>query len=253
MGVRVTIIQPDPLVPVDRFGPWLAGNGVRLRAVPLWKLDVPTVDTLGSGVIVLGGRMSSRDSAEYPWMDPLKQLMVDAVDHDLPVLAICLGHQLLAEAFGGSVQADHADGPEEGPFRLTWHEEARHDPVLGRLACGGPSILPQSHRDTVTELPPDTTGLAATDRYANQAFRVGSALGVQFHPEASPTLMSRWSEADGGDPVTARRAMQVVDTDVSRNGRLLAQAFVGQVRRQAASDKRDATLPRDQGSGRHSS
>lgn len=253
MGVRVTILQPDPLVPVDRFGPWLAGSGVRLRAVPLWQLDVPAIDSLGSGMIVLGGRMSSRESDEYAWMDPLKQLMVEAVDHDIPVLAICLGHQLLAEAFGGSVQTDHPDGPEEGPSHLTWHEEARHDPVLGRLACAGPSLLPQSHRDTVTELPPQTTELAATDRYANQAFRVGSALGVQFHPEASPTLMARWSEANGGDPVTARRAMQFVDTDVSRNGRLLAQAFVGQVRRRRATDKTDVAPARDQGSGQRGS
>jgi GMP synthase (glutamine-hydrolysing) len=59
---------------------------------------------------------------------------------------------------------------------------------------------------------------------------VGSAVGVQFHPEASPELMGRWAELDGDDARTLRRAMHVHDTEVSRTGRLLAQAFCGQLR-----------------------
>ena len=64
--VRVTIVQPDPDVPVDRFGPWLAGNRVLLRAVPLWRRPVPNVDDLGDGLIVLGGRMSVHEGDPCP-------------------------------------------------------------------------------------------------------------------------------------------------------------------------------------------
>ena len=78
-----------------------------------------------------------------------------------------------------------------------------------------------------------TSSLGSTEAYPNQAFRVGSALGVQFHPEASPELMSRWTELDGGDGREMRRSLHKLDTDLSRNGRLLAQGFAGQLRSRA--------------------
>jgi GMP synthase (glutamine-hydrolysing) len=229
-AVRATIIQPDKHVPADRFGQWLSSNRVLLRAVPLWQREVPGVESLGDGLLILGGTMSAHDQASHEWIDPLKELMVAAVDAGIPTLAICLGHQLLAEAFGGSVTVGHPAGGEHGAFQVTWHEDAIDDPLLGRLAEQGASLVAESHRDTVTVLPPGSTQLASTALYPNQAFRVGSAVGVQFHPEASPELMGRWAELDGDDARTLRRAMHAQDTEVSRTGRLLAQAFCGQLR-----------------------
>jgi GMP synthase (glutamine-hydrolysing) len=229
-AVRATIIQPDKHVPVDRFGQWLSSNRVLLRAVPLWQRDVPNMESLGDGLLILGGTMSAHDQATHEWIEPLKELMVAAVDAGIPTLAICLGHQLLAEAFGGTVTVGHPAGGEHGAFQVTWHEGALDDPLLGRLAEQGTSVVAESHHDTVTVLPPGTTQLASTALYPNQAFRVGSAVGVQFHPEASPELMGRWAELDGDDARTLRRAMHVQDTEVSRTGRLLAQAFCGQLR-----------------------
>lgn len=228
--VRATIVQPDPLVPVDRFGPWLASNGVLLRAVPLWQVDVPDVGGLGDGLLVLGGTMSAHDAATHPWLEPLKELMVKAVEADVPTLAICLGHQLLAEAFGGEVTVADPRGGEHGAMPITWREGANPDPVLRRLTENDCSLFAESHHDAVTALPPGVEELAGTELYPNQAFRVGSAVGVQFHPEASPDLMGRWAELDGGDGRTLRRALHSVDTEVSRNGRLLAQSFCGQLR-----------------------
>lgn len=229
-ALRATIIQPDPQVPADRLGAWLASNRVLVRAVPLWLGPVPDVDDLGDGLIVLGGRMSAHDVADHPWIEPLKGLMVDAVSADVPTLAICLGHQLLAEAFGGEVTVAHPDGGEHGAYRVHWHPAAHDDPLLGRLAGAGPSLAAESHHDAVTRLPAGATTLGSSELYPNQAFRVGSAVGVQFHPEASPELMGRWAELGGGDARTMRRAMSVEDSEVSRTGRLLAQAFCGQLR-----------------------
>lgn len=229
-AVRATIIQPDPQVPVDRFGAWLGANRVLVRAVPLWQRPVPGVDDLGDGLIVLGGRMSAHDQAEHAWIEPLKELLVAAVEAEVPTLAICLGHQLLAEAFGGQVVVNHPGGGEHGAYQVTWHEGAADDPLLGRLAEAGRSLLPESHDDTVTRLPKGAVQLASTEQYPNQAFRVGSAVGVQFHPEASPELMGRWAALGGEDGRVLRREMNTHDTEVSRNGRLLAQAFCGQLR-----------------------
>jgi GMP synthase (glutamine-hydrolysing) len=227
--VRATILQPDPDVPVDRFGPWLGANRVLVRAVPLWRDGVPAIETLGDGVIVLGGTMSAHDADEHPWLEPLKQLMIDLVAAKVPVLGICLGHQLLAEAFGGTVQVADPGGGEHGAYEVYWTGAARTDPLMHGLATHGSSLMAESHADVVTELPPGAKLLASSARYRNQAFRVGSAVGVQFHPEASPELMGRWAELDGDDARDVRRRLQRLDSELSRNGRLLAQAFSSQL------------------------
>ena len=232
-GVQATILQPDPHVPVDRFGPWLASSRVLVRARPLWSGPVPTPADVGDGVVLLGGTMSVHDRADHPWMDPLKDLLVQLVEAEVPVLAICLGHQLLAEAFGGSVTVADPGGGEHGAHEIFWTGMGRQDPLTERIAVGATSLVAESHSDVVTVLPPGATLLASSERYANQAFRIGSAVGVQFHPEASPDLMGRWAELGDGDAREMRRSMQRHDTEVSRNGRLLAQAFSGQLRQRS--------------------
>lgn len=226
---RATILQPDPHVPADRLGQWLASNHVLVRAVPLWQRPIPPLSELGDSLIVLGGTMNAHDSSQ-PWISPLQELLVEAVAAEIPTLAICLGHQILAEAFGGQVEVAHPGGGEHGVAEIHWAPEAAADPLLGRLVQEGSSWVAESHHDAVVTLPAGAVELARTNAYANQAFRIGSALGVQFHPEASPELMGRWAELDGADGHAMRRTMQAQDSEVSRTGRLLTQGFYSQLR-----------------------
>ena len=104
--------------------------------------------------------------------------MRDAADAGVPTLGVCFGGQLLAQAFGGSVARSAT--PEIG-----WYDVTSDDEIL---VPGGPWF--QWHFDGWT-LPPGATEIARTAN-SSQAFLLGRALGLQFHPELDHDLLARW-------------------------------------------------------------
>lgn len=226
---RITVLQPEPDVPLDRFEEWLAEEGLRTTVIDLQTKDVPNLETIGDGLLVLGGRMNALAETEHPWLPRVKDLVADAQGMEVPVLGICLGHQILADALGGEVTVADPRGLEEGPVSLQWLDGAADDPVLaGAVAAGGP--VPMSHYDAVTRLPDGAVELARSEAYGNQAFRMGSALGVQFHPEASPELMQHWWQGKHkGRATTMLDRMRQVDQEVARTCRTVAAGFAAQV------------------------
>lgn len=223
------MLQPDPEVPLERFDEWLRPQA-DITIIDLTSDDVPSIDEVGDGIIVLGGRMSSH--VDLPWVADVHRLMVEATT-SVPLLGICLGHQLLAEALGGEVTDEHPDGPEDGAYELTWAEAAAADPVMaGAVAMGGPVAM--SHRDVVTRLPDGVVELAASDTFPAAAFRAGLAWGVQFHPEASPELLARWSALSANPDDTILERMRAVDDALQPTCRAIADGFAQVVREHAA-------------------
>ena len=110
-----------------------------------------------------------------------------ALETNVPVLGICFGAQILAHAAGGAVR--RATEHEIGWCDVRLAREASHDasPLAGKWM--------QWHYDCV-EVPSGATTLAESDR-AVQAFRLGSSLAVQFHPEATESIVARWSSGEG--------------------------------------------------------
>ena len=102
---------------------------------------------------------------------------------DLPMLCICVTHQLLATAFGGVTEA--ARKPEFGPVEISVIEEGR---ILEGLK---PSFTAwESHNDEVVKAPEGFHVLAKSNNCAIEAMRHDSRpiFGVQFHPEVSHTV-----------------------------------------------------------------
>lgn len=127
--------------------------------------------------VVLGGPMSVYAEAQTPVVARELAWLAAIVDAGVPVLGICLGSQLLAHALGGRA-VPGAQGLEYGLVEVR-RTEAEH-PLSEAMAGTYFSF----HTDTF-EPPPGAPLLAVSDRYP-QAWSLGSALAVQFHPEISP-------------------------------------------------------------------
>lgn len=243
---RITVIQNDRDVPMDRFAARL-GPGVRL-VLAFAGEAIPATDDVGDALVVLGGTMSAYSDDAAPWLPAVRGLLADAAGSGIPTLGICLGGQLLAVAGGGSVQVAPPPGREAGATAIAWRDAALADPVTGpALAAADAPDAPGTHfagadavavtravsmhADAIVELPDGATWLASSDMYPYQAFRWGSALGVQFHPEAGPELAARWAALyDDIDIPAVVAEIEEQAAETARFGDRLADAFVTAVR-----------------------
>ncbi|MDJ0349582.1 type 1 glutamine amidotransferase [Cryobacterium sp. PH29-G1] len=138
---------------------------------------LPEVTSVAA-VICLGGPQSAYDTEKYPFLLREENFLRDAVQAQVPVLGICLGSQILARALGGEA----IPGPSGLEYGLIDVLPAPGQHVTDLTGLEGRFF--SFHSDTFRP-PVDAELLAVSDRYP-QAWRLGSALAVQFHPEISP-------------------------------------------------------------------
>ncbi len=192
---KVLFIYNDPTAPEALLGDVFSENGFDIdtvEAVPADQVDNPVLDTefpdaRGYDVIVpLGSRWSVYDDRlRGAWVGTEMQMVRDAAAAGIGVLGVCFGGQLVAQALGGSVARSPA--PELGWYQI--------DSDAPDFIPSGPFF--QWHSDRFTP-PPGATELARTAD-ASQAFALGSAVGLQFHPELDSPLLELWLAGDSGD------------------------------------------------------
>lgn len=160
-------------------------------------------------VLLLGSEWSVYWPHVAASVDAERALVWAAHARSVPILGICFGAQVVAHALGGAVrrapvpeigwldiETDVPEGIAPGPW-MQWHFDAVSVP-LGALELARTAVCPQ-------------------------AFRLGRTLAVQFHPEVTVDVVTRWT-ADGG---AERLAAEGVDLDALLAGTVDAVAASG--------------------------
>lgn len=134
-------------------------------------------------VVILGAPESVND--DLPYLQAEQKLIKKSVGDNTPVLGICLGSQLIAKTFGGKVYP----GTKK---EIGFYHDLRID-NNSKLFSGftDPFTVFHWHGDTF-DLPEKATRLAHSENYQNQAFQIGSAVGLQFHLEVNAEMVNLW-------------------------------------------------------------
>lgn len=164
--------------------------------------EFPASPDEADGWIVSGSKHGVYE--DHAWIPPLKDFIRAAAKMGAPVVGVCFGHQIMAEALGGRAEKSQKGwglGPQEYEVSLrpSWMSDAP-----ARLRIGA------VHQDQVTVTPPDATRIATSAFCENAALLYGDierpyALSIQPHPEFTVEFLTRL--------ITARRGVGLPEKD----------------------------------------
>lgn len=198
MTLSVLVVEHEVDCPPALFARWLSEAGAELDVRRPYAGDPLPRTIEHDALVVLGGPMDAGDD-RHEWLAPTRRLIRSAAAAGVPTLGICLGHQLCALAFGGSV-GRNPRGQQVGLLDVRWTVTAADDPLVGGLAgarTGGSSRGLHWNDDLVLELSPGAVVLAQTPEGEVQAARFAASVwGVQWHPEVDAEVVRTWAEQD---------------------------------------------------------
>ena len=174
------------------FERWFA-RGLGLREDELRVVDPRQGDAfheLGDSDALVVSGSSAMVTARADWSIETGAFLKRTLERGVPMLCVCYGHQLLADVLGGQV-ASNPNGREIGTIHVKLTEAGKSDALFGQFGAGALDVH-ATHRESVLRLPEGAVRLASNAHDVNQAYRVGSAWAVQFHPEFDHEVIAEY-------------------------------------------------------------
>jgi GMP synthase-like glutamine amidotransferase len=181
---RILAIQNSPYETLGTLEPLFKSDGFEINVIEGQSDPIPSSPGECAALVILGGPMAVYDN--LPYLQNQQVLIKNAMQMDVPILGICLGSQLIAQSAGGRV----FKGPRK---EIGWYNvfvtPASSNDIFRGITEKTINVF-QWHGDTY-ELPPKAKILAYSETYP-QAFRIGSAVGIQFHLEVDELMIKSW-------------------------------------------------------------
>ncbi|WP_454713890.1 glutamine amidotransferase-related protein [Caulobacter segnis] len=197
----------------------LLGDGHSYQVYDVEAGELPADPAENDAYVITGSAAGVYDP--LPWIEPLKAFLRQAKGEQ-PLVGVCFGHQIMAEAFGGKViKVDKGWGVGLQAYEVETHEpwmdDARHVSV------------PASHQDQVVEIPEGARVLAgsAFTPYGILAYDDAKAISMQFHPEFTPAYAKALIEARRGTRFTDEQADAAIASLSAQNDRVRMAQWIG--------------------------
>lgn len=178
IGILQTGLAPEALAPAmgdypDMFARLLDGHGFTFKTFQVVNGTFPATVRDCDGWLITGSKHGAYE--DHPWIPPLEAFIRAAFDARVPVVGICFGHQIIAQAMGGKVEK-FAGGWSVGPTTYDFDGET--------------VTLNAWHQDQVVQRPAGATVIASNDFCENAALLYDDrALTIQAHPEFKPDFV----------------------------------------------------------------
>ena len=190
--------------------------------------DLPDPESL-EAILITGSAYGVYD--DTPWMRASKEWIGFVAEHQVPMLGICFGHQLIADALGGDVRkSDKGWGIGRHTYKLAMKPDWMGEGAPDHFSVG------VSHQDQVLTPPADARVVGGNEFAPHAALVYSRApiLTFQGHPEFTDGFMSDLYEARKGRPLTDQQVTEALESfSVPDDNDLMARWMVSFLKAQS--------------------
>lgn len=196
IGILQTGIVPEELSPnygeyPDMFETFLDGNDFEFQTYAVVNGEFPQSIQDCDGWLVTGSKHGAYE--DHDWIPPLEDFIREVYSANMPIVGICFGHQIMAQALGGKVEKFG------GLWGMGTQKYSHPDGTKTKLLA--------MHQDQVVEKPPEAKIVVSNDfcKMAGLAYK-NKALSFQPHPEFTHEFMESLIKSRSGVTIPVEQA-----------------------------------------------